>query len=193
MREQWTKLVLAVDAELTVLERRVKKLRELKRLAIELDDENRPPGAVAVASDTAKGRSGRKQSSPLTAADAVDVARSLLAHGPTTVGQILEKLGRSRTQRAAAAVEEALEQLGAGVSGRARGGGNLYALGDEHDDDLSQDRHVLLEKIGELARSAVGWSDEEFQYQLRKRCGIEASLEEVRVARLQMNDDEAAA
>jgi hypothetical protein len=43
MREQWTKLVLAVDAELTVLERRVKKLRELKRLALELDDEDRLP------------------------------------------------------------------------------------------------------------------------------------------------------
>ena len=41
--------------------------------------------------------------------------------------------------------------------------------------------------------STSGWSDEEFQYQLRKRCGIEASLDEVRIARLQLNGDKRAA
>jgi hypothetical protein len=119
----------------------------------------------------------------------------LLADGPTTVGQILAKLGRSRTHRAATAVEEALEQLGAGISGRARAvaGTCTYALPDGHDEELMQDRGELLEKIGELARSAVGWSDEEFQYQLRTRCGIDASLEEVQTARLQLNGDKAAA
>lgn len=192
MRQQWAKIVVSVEAELMALERRATKLRELKRLALELD-EDRPPRPATATPDTAKRKGRRTQSSPLTAADAVDVARDLLADGPTTVGKILEKLGRSRTQRAAAAVEEALEQLGAGISGRARGGGNLYALGDERDEDLSQDRHLLLEKIGELARSAVGWSDEEFQYQLRKRCGIDASLDEIQAARLQLNGDKAAA
>jgi hypothetical protein len=45
----------------------------------------------------------------------------------------------------------------------------------------------LREAIAELARTAVGWNDEEFQYQLRKRCGIEASLADVHAARLDLN------
>jgi hypothetical protein len=187
-REQLTKLVVVVDAELTVPERRASKLRELKRLALELD-EDRPPRAAMAAPATARRKSRPNQSSPLTAAEATNVARGLLADGPTTVGKILEQLGRSRTQRATAVVEEALGQLGATVSGRARGGGNLYALAAEPDEDVERGRGELLEKIGELARSAVGWSDEEFQYQLRKRCGIDASLDEVQAARLQLNGD----
>jgi hypothetical protein len=119
----------------------------------------------------------------------VDVARDVLADGPATVGKILDELGRSRTRRATVAVQAALEQLGARVAGRARGGGELYALatGLEDDREGERDRGELLARIRELAESAVGWSDQEFQYQLRKRCGIDASLQEIQAARLELD------
>jgi hypothetical protein len=37
MRQQWAKIVVSVEVELMALERRATKLRELKRLALELD------------------------------------------------------------------------------------------------------------------------------------------------------------
>jgi hypothetical protein len=49
------------------------------------------------------------------------------------------------------------------------------------------DRAELLAKVRELAETAVGWSDEEFQCQLRKRSGIQAPLDAIRKARLELN------
>ena len=76
-----------------------------------------------------------------------------------------------------------------------RGGGTAYALqadgGDEPEHATATRKTAavdgLREAIAELAQTAVGWDDEEFQYQLRKRCGIEASLADVQRARLELN------
>lgn len=41
--------------------------------------------------------------------------------------------------------------------------------------------------MADLGRSAVGWSDEEFQFQLRKKRGIQAPLAAVRQSRLALD------
>jgi hypothetical protein len=187
--EHSSSIVIAVDAELEVLERRVDKLREIKRLVAELEDTRVKRMTPPMSAEPHSARRGRrKQSAPLTTAEALDVARELLADGPTTVGKILDRLGRSRTERATAAVEAALEQLGATVEGRARGGGALYVLAIKPESavDGEHDRDDLLAKVREFAESAVGWSDEEFRYQLRKRCRIDVSLGEIRDARAEL-------
>jgi hypothetical protein len=187
MAQQASNIVIAVDAELHVLERRVAQLREINRLALELDTARLPSSASHPAAERPRRQRASGQPAPLTAADAIDAARDLLADGPTTIGKILDQLGRSPAPRSRAAVQDALEQLGASVAGRARGGGDLYALAAESDNASARNDEELVAKVRELAESAVGWSDEELQYQLRKRCGLQAPLDAVRHARRELN------
>ena len=72
-------------------------------------------------------------------------------------------------------------------AGKVRGGGSAYTLQAGNGTPPPQ----LREAIAELAKTAVGWSDEEFRYQLGKRCGIEASLEDVQRVRTELDGDRA--
>jgi len=63
----------------------------------------------------------------------------------------------------------------------------LAREGDRDDARGTVDREELVARVGGLGRSAVGWSDEEFRYQLRKRCGIEVTLAEVQEVRQKVN------
>jgi hypothetical protein len=86
-------------------------------------------------------------------------------------------------------VQAALEALGAGIAGRVRGGGDLYALGGANGRGAERagGGDELVETIRGLSQWAVGWSDQELRYQLRKRCGIDASLADVQTARAQLD------
>ena len=72
-------------------------------------------------------------------------------------------------------------------AGKVRGGGSAYTLQAGNGTPALE----LREAIAELAKTAVGWSDEEFRYQLGKRCGIEASLDHVQRARTELDGDSA--
>ena len=118
----------------------------------------------------------------------------MLADGPASVGAILTAAGRTRTPYGVRVTEAALEQLGAVAVGKVRGGGTAYALQVDTEDEPEAEvpendtpADGLQDAVAELARTAVGWSDEEFQYQLRKQRGIEASLADVQQARLALN------
>lgn len=189
----------AVDAEIAVLERRLVKLHDIRSLAVELD-EVRPPMAAAAprppaATRGARPRKSKRQSPRLEITEILEVARDVPGDGPATIAASLKAAGRHRTPHAVRVSEAALEQLGAVAVGKVRGGAIAYALKVDNDDAREEaearenagpsDR--LQEAVAELARTAVGWNDDEFRYQLRKRCRIEASLAEVQRARLALN------
>jgi len=176
-------IVFAVDAEINVLVRRLEKLREIKRLAVELDAARLP--AAAVAPKPQNTSHGRRWPPKLKVEDVTDAARDLLTEGPTTVNKILTAIGRWPSPSAAGVVEAALEELGAVVAGTAPGGAKTYALPADVDGDR---RSKLLCAIEELSKTAIGWSDEEFQYQLLKRHELDASLAEVQQARRELKD-----
>ena len=190
-------VLIAVDAEIGVLERRVAKLHEIRRLAVELDRARLPAAAAprpVAAAAAPKPRKGNRQSPRLDVTEIIAVARDVLADGPASVGAILKAAGRTRTPYGVRVTEAALEQLGAVAVGKVRGGGTAYALAADSADGPEAEvpendtpADGLQDAVAELARTAVGWSDEEFQYQLRKQRGIEASLAEVRQARLALN------
>ncbi len=187
-------VLLAVDAEIGVLERRVAKLHEIRRLAVELDRARLPAAAAprpVAAAAVPKPRKGKRQSPRLEVTEIIDVAGDVLADGPASVGAVLKAAGRTRTPYGVRVTEAALEQLGAVAVGKVRGGGTAYALQVDTEDGLKaaapetgRPANQLQDAVAELARSAVGWSDEEFQYQLRKQRGIEASVADVQQARL---------
>lgn len=187
----------AVDAEIAALEPRLAKLHEIRSLAIELDEAPARESATPKPPPAAPRRKSpqSKRQSPLAVADVLKVARDVLADGPASIGTILAAAGRTRSPHGVQVTEAALRQLGATAVGKARGGGTAYALHADSGDGPEQATATknaatadgLREAIAELARTAVGWDDEEFQYQLRKRCGIEASLADVQQARLELN------
>ena len=100
-------IVIAVDGELQVLERRVEKLREIRRLALELEAA-RLPSAAAQPSHP-----GRRASPALQVSDVIDTARDVLGEGPASVNRIITATGRTPSKHSVAVVESALEQLGA--------------------------------------------------------------------------------
>jgi len=188
-------VVITVDAEIGVRERRLAKLHDIRRLAVELDQARLPAAAAPrppAASPTPKPRNSKRQS-PLEITEILDVARDVLGDGPAGMARILEAAGRTRSPHAVRVTEAALEQLGAVAVGKIRGGVTAYALPTDNEDEPAgttvEDNmpDALRDAIADLARTAVGWDDEEFQYQLRKRCRIEASLTDVHKARLALN------
>jgi hypothetical protein len=196
-RHTHSNVLRAIDAEIGLLEQRLRKLHEIRSLTTELDDAQPPAAATpkrAPAIPRRKSRQSKRQS-PLAVADVVKVARQVLASGPATIGTILTATGRTRSPHGVRVTEAALQQLGAAPVGKVRGGGTAYALQPDRSDEPKQATAPqratqpggLKEAIAELARTAVGWNDEEFQYQLRKRCGIEASVTDVHRARVDLD------
>jgi hypothetical protein len=188
----------AVDAEIAVLERRLVKLHNIRSLAVELDEVRLPAAAAPrppATTPSAKPRKSKRQSPRLEVTEILEVARDVLGDGSATIAAILKAAGRHRTPHAVHVTEAALEQLGAVGVGKVRGGAIAYVLqannGREAEEtavpENAKAAEGLWEATAELARTAVGWNDEEFQYQLRKRCGIEASLADVQRARLELN------
>jgi transposase len=191
-------VLIAVDAEIGVLERRLAKLHDIRRLAVELDKARLPAAAapqLPAATPGPRPRKSKRQAPRLEITEILDVARDMLGDGSATIAAILKAAGRHRTPHAVHVTEAALEQLGAVTVGKVRGGAVAYALQADHGDEPEQaaisgnaapaDR--VQDAIADLARTAVGWDDQEFQYQLRKRCGIEASLADVQRARRALN------
>ena len=81
-------------------------------------------------------------------------------------------------------------------AGKRRGGATVYKRRQEADGAATAppaaaefDRQELELRIADLAERAVGWSAEEYAYQLRKRCGLEASAEAVAEVLAAMNGD----
>ena len=192
-------VLIAVDAEIAVLERRLVKLHDIRSLAVELDEVRPPVAAPAprppAATPGARPRRSKRQSPRLEITEILEVARDVLGDGSATIAAILNAAGRHRTPHAVHVTEAALEKLGAVAVGKVRGGAIAYVLqadnGREPEEaagpENAKPADGLLEATAELARTAVGWNDEEFQYQLRKRCGIEASVADVQRARLAIN------
>lgn len=135
-------ILVAVEAEINVLERRLAKLREIKRLAVELDGARLPTASVSTASKhPSMGGKQRPKSSRskvtsdrskiparLTPEDMIDTARDLLADGPVTSAEIHRALDRWPTARTRAIVDDVLQQLGAVQVGVAKGGTPRWAL-----------------------------------------------------------------
>ena len=116
-------VLIAVDAEIGVLERRVAKLHEIRRLAVELDRARLPAAAAprpVAAAAAPKPRKGKRQSPRLEVTEIIAVARDVLADGPASVGAILKAAGRTRTPYGVRVTEAALEQLGAVAVGKVR-------------------------------------------------------------------------
>lgn len=181
------KVLLAVDAEIGALERQLTRLNEIRRLAVELGQAPAAPRGTHAASTATGPRKAKRQSRPQQVADVLPVARELLAAGPASIDAILKAAGRTRTARGVKVTEAALKQLGAVAAGKVQGGGSAYTLQAGNGAPPPE----LLEAIAELAKTAVGWSDEEFRYQLRKRRGVEVSLEDVQRARTELDGDSA--
>jgi hypothetical protein len=182
-----SKVLLAVDAEIGALERQLTRLNEIRRLAVELDHAPAVPRCTHAASTAPRPRTAKRQSRPLQIADVLPVTRELLAAGPASIDAILKAAGRTRTARGVHVTEAALTQLGAVPAGKVQGGGSAYTLQAGNGTPPPE----LREAIAELAKTTVGWSDEEFRYQLRKRRGIEVSLEDVQRARADLDGDSA--
>jgi hypothetical protein len=174
--------VLLAVAEIGALERHLTQLNEIRRLAVELDHAPAAPRVRPTPSTAPRPRTGKRQSRPLQVADVLDIARELLADGPVSNDAILKAAGRTRTARGVQVTEAALKQLGAVAAGKVRGGGSAYALQAEN----GAPPPGLRDAVAELAKTAVGWSDEEFRYQLSKRRGMEVSLEDVHHARMEL-------
>ena len=177
------KVLLAVEAEIGALERQLTRLNEIRRLAVELDEAPAAPRGTQAPSTASRPRTAKRQSRPLQIADVLPVARELLADAPASIDAVLKAAGRTRTARGVQVTEAALKQLGAVPAGKVQGGGSAYTLQAGNGTPPLE----LREAIAELARTAVGWSDEEFRYQLGKRCGIEASLADVQRVRTELD------
>ena len=177
------KVLLAVEAEIGALERQLTRLNEIRRLAVELDEAPAAPRGTHAPSTAPRPRTAKRQSRPLQIADVLPVARELLADAPASIDAILKAAGRTRTARGVQVTEAALKQLGAVPAGKVQGGGSAYTLQAGNGTPPLE----LREAIAELAKTAVGWSDEEFRYQLGKRCGIEASLADVQRVRTELD------
>ena len=167
-------IVIAVDGELQVLERRVEKLREIRRLALELEAARLPAAAAPPRNP------GRRASPALQVSDVIDTALDVLGEGPASVNRILTAAGRTPSRHSIAVVESALEQLGATVVGVTKGGGKAWALPADRDEATVEveDAEQLHAIVREILQRHVECTDEEIQYQLRKRYGIEVSLTE---------------
>ena len=166
-------IVIAVDGELQVLERRVEKLREIRRLALELEAARLPAAAAPPRNP------GRRASPALQVSDVIDTARDVLGEGPASVNRILTAAGRTPSKHSIAVVESALEQLGATVVGVTKGGGKAWALPADRDPDATpeaEEAEQLHAIVREILQRQGNCTDEEIQYQLRKRYGIEVSL-----------------
>jgi hypothetical protein len=114
--------------------------------------------------------------------DVIDTARDVLRDGPTSVNRIIAAAGRKPSKRSTAVVESALEELGATIVGVTRGGGKAWALPARREPEANaegEDDEQLHAIVREILQRHVDCSDEEIQYQLRKRYGIEMSLMQV--------------
>ena len=181
------KVLLAVDAEIGALERQLTRLNEIRRLAVELDQAPAVPRGTHAASTAPRPRTAKRQSRPLQIADVLPVARERLPAGPASIDAILKAAGRTRTARGVQVTEAPLDAACAAPAGQGTG----RRPGIQMQAGNGAPPPELREAIAELAKTAVGWSDEEFRYQLRKRCGIEASLEDVQRARTDLDGDSA--
>jgi hypothetical protein len=190
-------IVIAVDAELAVLERRIAKLREIRALALDLDGARLPAAAVRSrrARQPHKAAKG-KQATKLIVEEVIDAARDLLGDGPTTVQKVHVALDRWPTDHSRAVVREAFGRLGARTVGKGRGGADVYAIGREEPEraaDAPQpscaehDRHELEIRIAELADKRGEWTPEEFQYQLHRRFRLQAPIGAVREVLASLN------
>jgi hypothetical protein len=172
-------IAIAVEAEINVLERRLVTLREIKRLALELDADRLPRAAVRdkpAARKPEKNRNGDRSKIPprLTPEGVIDTARDLLADGPVTSAEIHRALDRWPTPRTRAIVEDVVTQLGAVPMGKVKGGAVRWGLPADPTTAVSTklDRHELELRIGELEDKFGEWSPEEWQYQLHERQGL---------------------
>jgi len=190
-------IVIAVDAELAVLERRVAKLREIRALAVDLDSTRLPAAAVIPERPRQPRKAAKnKQAARLTVEDVIDAARDLLGDGPTTVQKVHDALDRWPTDHSRTVVSEAFGRLGTRIVGKGRGGADLYAISRDEPKraaDAPQptaaehDRHELEIRIAELADKRGEWTPEEFHYQLHRRFGLQAPIAAVREVLASMN------
>jgi hypothetical protein len=87
-------VLIAVDAEIGVLERRLAKLHDIRRLAAELDEARLPAAAapqLPAATPGPRPRKGKRQSPRLEIAEILDVARGMLGDGSATIAAILKR------------------------------------------------------------------------------------------------------